>query len=113
MDDNYFVGQERSVDGGIHATADRNNVRSVLRNAKKLRRAIRNKRRGKLTSGVMLLHDNARPHTAAHTQALLVHFNWELFDHSSYSPDPAPSDYRLLLTWKTGWDRSSSTTMRS
>ena len=31
---------------------------------KKLRRAIENKRRGMLTSGVVLLHDNARPHTA-------------------------------------------------
>jgi hypothetical protein len=31
---------------------------------KKLCRAIENKRRGMLTSGVVLLHDNARPHTA-------------------------------------------------
>jgi hypothetical protein len=48
---------------------------------KKLRRAIQNKRRGMLTSGVVFLHDNARLHTAAHTQALLEHFNWELFGH--------------------------------
>ncbi|GFW77201.1 histone-lysine N-methyltransferase SETMAR [Trichonephila clavipes] len=34
----------------------------------KLRRAIQNKRRGLLTSGVMLLHDNARPHSAINTQ---------------------------------------------
>ena len=34
---------------------------------KKLRRAIENKRRGMLMSGVVLLHDNARPHTAACT----------------------------------------------
>ncbi|KAF2895151.1 hypothetical protein ILUMI_11022 [Ignelater luminosus] len=31
---------------------------------KKLRRAIQNKRKGMLTKGVCLLHDNARPHTA-------------------------------------------------
>jgi hypothetical protein len=34
-----------------------------------------------LTSGVVLLHDNERQHTAAGTRALLEHFNWELFDH--------------------------------
>jgi transposase len=49
-----------------------------------------------LTSGVALLHDNACQHTAACTQALLEHFNWELFDHPPYSPDLAPSDYHLF-----------------
>jgi hypothetical protein len=43
---NCFLGQETSSDGGIHATRDHNNIRSVLRNTKKkLRRAIQNKRR--------------------------------------------------------------------
>jgi transposase len=46
-----------------------------------------------LTSGVVFLHDNARPHKAALTRALLEHFNWELFDHPPYSPDHAPNDY--------------------
>jgi hypothetical protein len=45
-----------------------------------------------LTSGVMLLHGNALPHTAARTPAMLEHFNWELFDHPLYSPDLAPSE---------------------
>jgi transposase len=48
-----------------------------------------------LTYGVVLLHDNARPHTAASTRALLEHFNWELFDHPPYSPDLVPSYYHL------------------
>jgi hypothetical protein len=47
---------------------------------KKLHRAIQNKRHAMLTSSAVFLHDNARPHTAARTQALLEHFNWELFD---------------------------------
>jgi histone-lysine N-methyltransferase SETMAR len=54
---------------------------------RKLRRAIQNKRRGMLTSGVMLHHDNARPHRSTRTRALLENFNWELFDHPLYSPD--------------------------
>jgi hypothetical protein len=52
-----------------------------------------------LTSGVVL-HDNARPHTAPRSQALLDHFNWELFDHSPYCPDLGPSHYRLFTYLK-------------
>jgi hypothetical protein len=53
-----------------------------------------------LTSGGELPLDNARPHTAASTQALLEHVNWELFDHSPYSPDFARSDYHLFTYFK-------------
>jgi histone-lysine N-methyltransferase SETMAR len=94
------MGKERSVDSGICATRDQNNVKSVLRNTKKLRMAIQNKRRGMLTSGIVLLLDNACPHTCAHTRALLEHFNWELFDHPPYSPDLAPSDCVLFTHLK-------------
>jgi transposase len=52
---------------------------------KELHRAIQNKRHGILISGVVL-HDNAYPHTTTHTQALLEHFNWKLFDCPPYSP---------------------------
>jgi histone-lysine N-methyltransferase SETMAR len=55
-----------------------------------------------LTSGVVLVHDNARPHTAARTRALLKHFNWELLDHAPYSLDLAPTDYRLF-TYLNNW----------
>ncbi|XP_067123351.1 histone-lysine N-methyltransferase SETMAR-like [Centruroides vittatus] len=62
---------------------------------RKLRRAIQNKRRGLLSSGVMLLHDNARPHSAQ-TQGLISSFGWEQLDHPPYSPDLAPSDFHLF-----------------
>jgi hypothetical protein len=41
---------------------------------KKLSRTIQNKRRGMLSQGVVMLHDNARPHTAAATQDLIASF---------------------------------------
>jgi len=41
---------------------------------KKLRCAIQNKRRGMLSWGVVMIHDNARPHTAAATQNLITTF---------------------------------------
>jgi hypothetical protein len=53
-----------------------------------------------LTSGVVLLHDNARPRTAARTRTLLAHFNWELFDHPPYIPDVTPSNYHLFTYLK-------------
>jgi hypothetical protein len=62
----------------------------------KLSKAFQNKRRVMLIYGVMLLHDNAHPHTTARTRALQEHFDWELFDHPPYSPDLAPSDYHLF-----------------
>ena len=34
-----------------------------------------------LPLGIVLLHDNARPHTAAATKSLLKRFRWEVFDH--------------------------------
>jgi hypothetical protein len=48
-----------------------------------------------LTSGVVLFHDNARPHTDSRTPALL-----DVFDHPPYSPDLAPRDYHLFTYLK-------------
>ncbi|UYV64643.1 hypothetical protein LAZ67_3001454 [Cordylochernes scorpioides] len=63
---------------------------------KQLRRAIQNKRRGMLTKGVRFHHDNARPHTARQTTALIEEFEWELVSHPPYSPDVAPSDFHFF-----------------
>jgi transposase len=58
----------------------------------------------KYSAFIVLLHDNALPHTstAACAQELLEHFNWELFDHPPYSPDLTPSDYHLF-TYLKNW----------
>jgi hypothetical protein len=63
-------------------------------------KAIQNKRRKTLTSSVVLFHNTVHPHTAAHTQGLLEHINWELSDHPPYRPDLAPSDYHLYAYLK-------------
>jgi hypothetical protein len=55
-----------------------------------------------LTFCLVLLHDYARPHTAASTRALLEHFNWELFDHLPYSPHLSPNTYHLF-TYPKNW----------
>ena len=46
----------------------------------KLRRAMQNKRLGLLTAGVLLLRDNARPHSAIRTPNLITSFVWEQID---------------------------------
>jgi len=66
----------------------------MLRN--ELRPAIRSKRRGRLTQGVLLLHDNARRHTAHLTINTILPLNWEVLEHPAYSPDLAPSDFYLF-----------------
>jgi hypothetical protein len=48
----------------------------------------------------MLLHDNARPHAAARTQAMLQEFGWEGFEHPAYSPDLALSYFHLFPKFK-------------
>jgi hypothetical protein len=58
----------------------------MLKQRTELHRTIENKRCGILTSGVVLLHDSAHPHTVTCTLAPLEHFKWELFDHLPYSP---------------------------
>ena len=66
----------------------------------KLRRLIQNKWCGMLTKGVILLHDNVRPHTTARTNALIKLFNWEISYHPPYSPDLAPSNYPFFTKMK-------------
>jgi hypothetical protein len=93
VDDSCFLGQERSADCGIHAIKDLSNAGSVLRNTQNINH-------GMLISGVMIIHDIGRPHTAARTPELLEHFKWELFDFPPYSPDLAPSNCHLFTSLK-------------
>jgi histone-lysine N-methyltransferase SETMAR len=69
----------------------------------KLRDAIRRKRPGQLARGVLLHHDNARPHTGPATQERIRVVQWELLGHPPYSPDLAPRGVHLfgLLKRKT------------
>ena len=53
---------------------------------KKLRCANQNKRHGMLSATILLLHDNAWPHSAAQTQDLVTSFKWEQMDHPPIQP---------------------------
>ncbi|GBM46401.1 hypothetical protein AVEN_73876-1 [Araneus ventricosus] len=76
-----FVGDFMQSGSSINAVAYGQTLR-------KLRRAIQNNRRDMLTEGILLLHDIARPHTAAQTRALLDSFGGEVLDHAPLQARP-------------------------
>ncbi|GBM42469.1 hypothetical protein AVEN_79993-1 [Araneus ventricosus] len=53
-----------------------------------------------LSSGIVLLYDNARPHNAVATTILLQSSGLEVSDHPPYSPDLDPSDFHLFAHMK-------------
>ncbi|GBM80403.1 Histone-lysine N-methyltransferase SETMAR [Araneus ventricosus] len=58
-----------------------------------------------LISGVVLIHENARPHSAVVIQQLLEQIKWDVSRHSTYSPDLATSDFHIfpeLKNWLGG-----------
>lgn len=62
----------------------------------KLREAIKEKRRGKLRKGVLFHQDNAPAHKSLIAMAAIRDAGFDIIDHPPYSPDLAPSDYRLF-----------------
>ena len=65
-----------------------------------LRTAIREKRRGKLSKGVLLQQDNARVPTCKVAMDAVERNGYELIPHPAYSPDLAPSDFFLFPNLK-------------
>ncbi|GBO37149.1 hypothetical protein AVEN_26591-1 [Araneus ventricosus] len=61
-----------------------------------LLKAVKNKRRGKLSQGIVLLQDNARHHKARTTQGLLRSFGWEVLQHPPCSSDLDPCNFHVF-----------------
>ena len=83
---------EHYMEKGVTVTCV--NYCNMLRN--ELRPAVLSKRRRRLTQGVVLLHDIARPYTAYLTINTIRQLNWEVLEHPACSPDLAPSDFHLF-----------------
>ena len=65
-----------------------------------LRTAIHEKRRGKLSKGILLQQNNARVHTCKVAMDAVERNGYELIPHPAYSPYLAPSDFFLFLKYK-------------
>ena len=84
-----FLPRGQTINGNYYAT--------LLR---QLREEIKSKRRGRLTRGIRLLHDNAPVHTCNVAQAVIADCGFQTINHPAYSPDVAPSDYFLFADLK-------------
>ncbi|GBM07016.1 hypothetical protein AVEN_63462-1 [Araneus ventricosus] len=71
-------------------------TRSYHKATAALKYILRRLRRVILTPGVVLIHDNTRPHSAVVTQQLLEQVKWDASDHPAYSPYLATSDFHLF-----------------
>ena len=70
-----------------------------------LRDQIRTKRRGKLRRGVLFHRDNAPAHEAYISMAAIHYCGFQIVNHPPFSPDLAPSDYRLFTNLKKSFRR--------
>ena len=91
------------------------NTERYCETLQKLRRVIHNKRRGMISACVVLLHDNARPHTAQHIcrssagrYLIIIHpIAWilhpviSIFSHISRNSCPvSASVFRMTERWR-------------
>ena len=77
---------------------DRNqtvNAELYVLQMQRLNNAIQQKRPNR-QYGVLLQHNNARPHIAIITKEAIQTLGWEVLPHPPYSPDLAPSDFHLF-----------------
>ena len=63
----------------------------------KLHPEIKERRRGLISAGVILHHDNASAHTSYYVLSTIHNLRYELLRRPPYSPDLAPSDYLFPL----------------
>ena len=61
-----------------------------------LKPAICQKQHGLLTTGVCLLHDNTKPHTATATVSTIEELQFECIPHPPYSPDLTLSYFHVF-----------------
>jgi histone-lysine N-methyltransferase SETMAR len=64
-----------------------------------------------LEKGVLILHDNTRPHLRNDVRELLDSYSWEVLPHSPYSRDMIPLDFDLFQKLKISMRRVRFSTL--
>jgi len=62
----------------------------------KLRRKMHANRPDLLENGVLILHDNTRPHLGKDVRELLDGYSWEVLTYPPYKPDMSPPEFDLF-----------------
>ena len=75
------------------------NAKSYTDTMQKLRRAIKSKRPGMLSEGIILLHDKDRSHTAYLMRNKCQRYGWETLQHPPYIPDLSLVTSTFFATW--------------
>jgi len=70
-----------------------------------LKDILKEKYRGKVTKGVLFLHDNAPAHRVLATQKKMAYLGFQCLDHPPYSAHLASSVYHLLPGLKKSIER--------
>jgi hypothetical protein len=65
-----------------------------------------------LTKGILLLHNNTQPHSAATAVNFLTSWGWEIFPHPLHSPDLHCCTSIFSQRWKSTSEVSTSTPMK-
>jgi hypothetical protein len=71
-----------------------------------LKEIFNEKCHGKVTKGILFLHDSAPAHRALTTQKKLAYLGFQVLDRAPYFPNPALSDYNLFPGLKKTIERS-------
>ncbi|GBM78393.1 Mariner Mos1 transposase [Araneus ventricosus] len=95
-----YRGQNGLLLTDFHTRGAIVNAASYCASLDRLNKAIRKKRQGLPSKGVLLLFDNTRPHMASVTRDLIQRFRWTVLGHSPHSPDLASSDFHLFGSLK-------------
>ena len=86
-DGHSILGRKRCYYVGLFTQDKYNNWSYYANLLDQLRTAIREKRRGKLSKGVLLQQDNARVHTCKVAMDAVERNGYELIPHPAYSSD--------------------------
>ena len=97
-------GGERSVNcvrPALEIEASKEEQRSVVHfSVAESAGAIKSKRPGMLSDGIIILPDNARPHTENLVRDKLQRFGWETLQHPLHSPDLSPCNFHIFVDLK-------------
>ena len=99
-DGRSILGRKRRYYVGLFTQEKYNNWSVLCNLLDQLRTAIHEKRRGKLSKGVLLQQDNAGVHTCKVAMDAVERNEYELIPHPAYLPDLAPSDFFLFQNLK-------------